>query len=222
MPSIVSVNVTQTVAPAPSQQQKKGAMISQGATTLAPGTTALLTQPSDLTAILQDVKSLASLSQAAGVATGTLKSTTIAAGVYNDETGQVTLTLTADIDVTAGDALTIGTATGTGDFADIDGTFNADEGSVGTTLKFTIAAGLTMTITGGNVNASLGLPNGAEFWTTISGAAQAGYNLTALATVATDKTFTYAVASTTVSPATGAPVMMRQSNRRSRTSSNEE
>ena len=207
MPSIVTVNVTQTVAPTPSQLQKQGAMISQGATTMAPGSRSILTQPSDLTALLQDLKSLASLAQVAGVATGTLKSTTIAAGVYNDETGQVTLTLTADIDVTAGDAVTIGTATGTGDFADINGTFTADEGSVGTTLKYTIAVGLTMTITGGNVNASLGLPNGSEFWTTVSGAAQAGYNLTALATVATDKTFTYAVASTTVSPATGAPVM---------------
>ena len=207
MPSIVTVNVTQTVAPTPSQLQKQGAMISQGATTMAPGSRSILTQPSDLTALLQDLKSLASLAQVAGVATGTLKSTTIAAGVYNDETGQVTLTLTADIDVTAGDAVTIGTATGTGDFADINGTFTADEGSVGTTLKYTIAVGLTMTITGGAVNASLGLPNGAEFWTTISGATQAGYNLTALATVATDKTFTYAVASTTVSPATGTPVM---------------
>ena len=199
MPSIVTVNVTQTVAPTPSQLQKQGAMISQGATTMAPGSRSILTQPSDLTALLQDLKSLASLAQVAGVATGTLKSTTIAAGVYNDETGQVTLTLTADIDVTAGDAVTIGTATGTGDFADINGTFTADEGSVGTTLKYTIAVGLTMTITGGAVNASLGLPNGAEFWTTISGATQAGYNLTALAT--------YAVASTTVSPATGTPVM---------------
>lgn len=207
MPSIVTVNVSQTVAPAPSQLQKQGAMISQGATTLTPGTKAILTQPSDLAALLQDVKSLASLTQAAGVATGTLKSTTIADGTYDEETGEVTLTLTADIDVTAGDPVTIANATGTGDFADIDGTYVAEAGSVGTTLKFSIAAGLTMTITGGDANASLGLPNGSEFWTTISGATQAGYNLTVLAAVATDKTFTYPVASTTVSPATGAPVM---------------
>ena len=105
MPSIVTVNVTQTVAPTPSQLQKQGAMISQGATTMAPGSRSILTQPSDLTALLQDLKSLASLAQVAGVATGTLKSTTIAAGVYNDETGQVTLTLTADIDVTAAEML---------------------------------------------------------------------------------------------------------------------
>ena len=207
MPSIVTVNVTQTVAPTPNQLQKKGAMISQGATKLPAGTPSILTQPSDLTALLQDVKSLASLTQAGGVATGTLKSTTVAAGAYNDETGQVTLTLTADVDVTVGDAVTVANVTGTGDYADIEGSFVAEEGSVGTTLKFTIEAGLTMTITGGDVNASLGLPNGSEFWTTIAGAAQAGYNKTAIATVTTDKTFTYAVDSTTVSPATGGPTM---------------
>ena len=209
MPSIVSVSVTQTIAPTPSALQKKGAMISQGATTLDPGKTALITQPADLTPILQDTKSLASLTQSAGVATGTLKSTTIASGTYDPVTGQVVLTLTATVDVTEGDAVTVAGATGTGDFADINGVaIVAQEGSIGTTLIYTIAIGLTMTITGGNVNASLGLANGSTFETTITGATQAGYNLTAVeATVATDKTFTYAVASTTVSPTTGTPVM---------------
>ncbi len=206
--SIVTVNVTQTVAPTPSQLQKNGAMISQGGTTAAPGAKTLVTQPSDLTAVLRPAVALASLAQVAGLATGTLKSTTIAAGTYNTDTGQVTLTLTASIAALPGAPVTIAAATGTGSFAAIDGTFLADAGSVGTTLKFTIAAGLTMTITGGNANASLGRANGATFWTTVSGATQAGYNLTALATVATDKTFTYAVAGATVSPATGTPAFL--------------
>ena len=35
MPSIVTVNVTQTAAPAPSTLQQTGAFVSQGATTLS-------------------------------------------------------------------------------------------------------------------------------------------------------------------------------------------
>jgi hypothetical protein len=50
--NIVTVNVTQTIAPAPSQLQRTGAFVSQGGTTLAAGTTQLLTQASDLSAIL--------------------------------------------------------------------------------------------------------------------------------------------------------------------------
>lgn len=203
--SIVNVTVSQVVAPAPSLLQKKGALLSQGATTLAAGETALLTAAADLDAILRAAVALASLTQVAGVATGTLKSTTVVSGTYNDETGQVTLTLTGSIGVLPGAKVTVDNATGTGAFASIEGNFVADEGSTGTTLKYTIAPDLTMTITGGDVNASLGLDVGSTFWTTVSGAAQAGYNITALATVATDKTFTYAVDSTTVSPATGTP-----------------
>ena len=52
MPQIVTVNVTQLVAPAPSQLQKTGALITQGGTTGSQGTVTLLTQLSDLAAII--------------------------------------------------------------------------------------------------------------------------------------------------------------------------
>jgi hypothetical protein len=45
---IVTVQVSQTVAPTPSVLQKTGAMISSGGTNLSPGSYALLTQPDDL------------------------------------------------------------------------------------------------------------------------------------------------------------------------------
>jgi len=49
---IVTVQVTQTVAPTPSNLQKTGAMISSGGTTLTAGNTALLQSPTDLTNLL--------------------------------------------------------------------------------------------------------------------------------------------------------------------------
>lgn len=58
---IVTVNVTQTIAPAPSQLQRTGAFISQGATTLAQGETYLLTQFSDLADILSPGVAISSL-----------------------------------------------------------------------------------------------------------------------------------------------------------------
>lgn len=69
--SIVSVNVTQQVAPTPNTVQKQGALISQGATTMAPGDRALLTQLSDLTDLLRDALPLASLAWASGSVTAT-------------------------------------------------------------------------------------------------------------------------------------------------------
>jgi len=68
---IVTLNVTQTVAPQPSQLQRKGALVSQGATTLAPGTTSLLTQASDLTTLLRGALALTSLVWSANVVTAT-------------------------------------------------------------------------------------------------------------------------------------------------------
>jgi hypothetical protein len=50
--AIVQVNVSQTLAPVPNQLQRTGAMVSQGGTTLTPGTYSLLTQQTDLTALL--------------------------------------------------------------------------------------------------------------------------------------------------------------------------
>lgn len=201
--SIVTVNVTQQVAPAPNFLQQTGAMVSQGGTTLTPGTTGLLTQKSDLTGILMAAITPASLTQSAGIATATLKSSTISSGSYDSTTGIATLTLAAGIGVLPGAAVTVANATGTGSYADLDGTWIAQAGSAGTTLHVQLATGLTMTITGGDVNASLGLANGTTFWTDVAGAAQTAYNGRFLATVASDDTFTYTVPSGTVSPATG-------------------
>lgn len=68
---IVTVNVSQTLAPAPSQLQRTGAFISQGATTTAPGTKSLITQMADLTAILTGAKAIASAVWSGSVVTVT-------------------------------------------------------------------------------------------------------------------------------------------------------
>ena len=71
MTQIVTVNVSQSAAPTPSNLQQKGAIISQGATTLTTGTSSLITQVSDLTAILQPGLALTSLAWASGTVTAT-------------------------------------------------------------------------------------------------------------------------------------------------------
>lgn len=206
---IVTLNVSQTVAPAPSTLQQTGALLSHGGTTTSQYTTTLLTQLSDLTPILATVSStvgLASISQAAGTATGTLESTTIASGAYNNSTGVVTLTLTASIGVGVGANVTVSSSTGTGSNAAIEGTWVTISGTSGTTLKYTIATGLTMTITGGNIASVLIAATGSEFTVTVSGSAPTAYNGTFVATVASASTFTYQVPVGTSSPATGTPV----------------
>jgi hypothetical protein len=70
--NIVTVNVTQNIAPTPNQLQRTGALISQGATTLPKGTSALLYQASDLTAILDPAIAITNLTWSAGKATVTL------------------------------------------------------------------------------------------------------------------------------------------------------
>ncbi len=77
--------------------------------------------------------------------------TTISSGTYTTGTGAVSLTTAAAHGLLPGDTFEINTAAGTGSFAAINGTFLATTGTTGSTLNFTIAANLTMTITGGNV-----------------------------------------------------------------------
>lgn len=67
--NIVNTNVTQTIAPAPNTLQGTGALVSQGATSTVSGTRTLLTQPSDLTAILAGALALTSLTWASSVVT---------------------------------------------------------------------------------------------------------------------------------------------------------
>lgn len=66
---IVVVNVSQQVASAPNLLQRTGAFISQGGTTLTAGSTALLTEKSDLTSILQPSVAIASISWTSSVVT---------------------------------------------------------------------------------------------------------------------------------------------------------
>lgn len=86
---IVTVNVSQTIAPTPSTLQQTGAFISQGATTLAAGTFSLLTQNSDLTPLLQPATSLQSLTWTSSVVTAT---TTTPHGFTNGTTIQLVIT----------------------------------------------------------------------------------------------------------------------------------
>ena len=69
MPNIVNVSVSQQVASAPSTLQRTGALVSQGGTTLTAGSTALLTQVSDLTAILSGSVTISSVVWSTGIVT---------------------------------------------------------------------------------------------------------------------------------------------------------
>lgn len=68
MPAIVRINISQTVAPAPITLQETGAMISQGATTLAQGASALITQDSSITNILAASLPISAIAWSGGVA----------------------------------------------------------------------------------------------------------------------------------------------------------
>lgn len=68
---IVTVQVTQTVAPTPSNLQKTGAMISSGGTSLSPGSYALLQSSDDLAQYLPAPLDLTTVAWAAGLVTAT-------------------------------------------------------------------------------------------------------------------------------------------------------
>lgn len=61
MTAIVTVNVSQTIAPAPSTLQKTGAFISQGGTNTTPGTRSLLATAADLTPLLKTTAAITSV-----------------------------------------------------------------------------------------------------------------------------------------------------------------
>ena len=85
---IVQVNVTQNVAPAPNQLQRTGAFVSQGGTNLAAGSAQLLTQLSDLAAILAGAIHITSVAWASAVVTVT---TTTPHGIPSGDVVQVTI-----------------------------------------------------------------------------------------------------------------------------------
>jgi hypothetical protein len=66
---LVKLNVSIQTAPAPSQLQKMGALVSQGGTITSPGTRSLLTQLSDLTPLLSQPAAITTIGWAGGTAT---------------------------------------------------------------------------------------------------------------------------------------------------------
>ena len=107
MPNIVNVVVTQQVASAPNQLQQTGAFVSQGGTTLAAGTTQLLTQLSDLTSILRPATDISTITWTGSVVTVT---TTTAHGIPSGDTVQIVI---AGCTPTGYNGTFAGTATGT-------------------------------------------------------------------------------------------------------------
>jgi hypothetical protein len=81
MNPIVTVNVTQQIAPPPDLLQKTGAIISQGGTTLGVGNYSLLTQESDLTALLAAALTITSLSWGSTNGGRVIVTTTAAHGI---------------------------------------------------------------------------------------------------------------------------------------------
>lgn len=69
--TIVQINVSQTIAPTPNRLQEMGAIVTQGGTNTADNVSSLLTQASDLTALLAAAKTITAASWTGGVATYT-------------------------------------------------------------------------------------------------------------------------------------------------------
>ena len=107
MPNIVNVSVTQQVASAPSQLQSTGAFVSQGGTTLAAGSTQLLTQASDLTPILAAPIATTTLAWATGVVTVT---TATPHGIPTGQTAKISI---SGVTPSGYNGVFAGTATGT-------------------------------------------------------------------------------------------------------------
>jgi hypothetical protein len=87
-PPITRVNVSIQQGPTPSTYQRTGALISQGATTLTPGTYSLLVLLSSLTPLLKGAAAITSLTQSSGTATANC---TAAHGITIGDTIQLTI-----------------------------------------------------------------------------------------------------------------------------------
>lgn len=81
---------------------------------------------------------------------------TFSSGSYAGTT--VTLVTTGAHGLLPGDQIIVSGATGTGDFAEINGQFTLIAGTTGSTLKYTIDSGLTMTISGATLGTGADLP----------------------------------------------------------------
>lgn len=83
---------------------------------------------------------------------------TFSAGAYDTGTGVVTLTTTGAHGLQPGDQIIVSAATGTGSYASINGQYTLIAGTTGSTLKYEVADGLTMTITGATLGTGADLP----------------------------------------------------------------
>lgn len=111
MPSIVQINISQAVAPAPITLQQTGALISQGGTNLAAGSYSLLTQGPSLTPLLAPVLNLTSLAWSAGTVIATT-----AAPIPGLTTGDKFVTTIAAATPVGYNGLVLGTVTGASTF----------------------------------------------------------------------------------------------------------
>lgn len=88
----------------------------------------------------------------ATISTGTYTAdATISSGTYNAVTGAVVLTIAGNHGLLPGDTFVLSAMTGTGVFADLNGTWVATAGTANATLNFTAPTGLVLTITGGTL-----------------------------------------------------------------------
>jgi len=113
MNPIVTVEVTQEQAPEPNQLQKRGAIISQGGTILASQQYALITTPSDLTALQPPALNLTSVawsSSYGGLATAT------AAAAHGIPVNEQFITTIADVQPAGYNGTVLATATGSSTF----------------------------------------------------------------------------------------------------------
>lgn len=111
MPQIVTLNVSQTVAPTPSTLQSKGALISQGATSLAQGSISFLTQFSDLQPLLASALAISSMTWSGGVVT-----VTTAAAIPGLTTPDTFITTIAGVTPSAYNGTYLATVTGANTF----------------------------------------------------------------------------------------------------------
>lgn len=111
MPKIVTMNVTQTTPPTPNNLQQMGAVISQGGTTLASGTSSLLTSDSSLTPLLAATLSLTSLAWSSGTVVATSS-----AAIPGLTTGDTFITTIAGATPTGYNGTYLATVTGTNTF----------------------------------------------------------------------------------------------------------
>lgn len=81
---------------------------------------------------------------------------TFSSGTYAGTT--VTLVTAAAHGLLPGDQIIVSAATGTGSYASINGQYTLIAGTTGSTLKYTIATGLTLTITGATLGTGAALP----------------------------------------------------------------